>query len=264
MPLYETIKFEISYYVAKVSLDRASVHNAINTQMIRDLISCFKDIARYDTDTIRYVVLTGNGESFSSGADINWLAKILSYTYEQNLKESVLLSDCLNLIYNCKFPTIAYVKGVAIGSAVGIIAACDFAMAQEKTIFSMKDVKIGLVPACIAPYIIKRVGEYKAKELLMLGARFDAKRAVEINLINWSERGYALDEKLDEIIWNLKACAPKAVGVCKTTINTMTNGYSFNYIIANSSKQSASVKSSKEGEEGVFSILEKRAPYWLK
>lgn len=264
MPIYETINFDINYHVATVELNRPNVHNAINIQMIRDLISCFKKISDYDTEIIRYVVLRGKGESFSSGADIQWLSNIISYSYERNLKESQLFSECLNLIYRCKFPTIAYVKGVAIGSAVGLLVACDFAMAQEKCVFSFKDLKVGLVPACIAPYILKRVGEYKAKELLLLGSRIDGKQAAEINLINWSERGYALDEKLDEIIWDMKSSAPKALGLCKEIIHSLNNCKNKNNIILSSSVKSASIKSSKEAQEGVSALLKKKPPAWLK
>jgi methylglutaconyl-CoA hydratase len=134
---------------------------------------------------IRIIILTGKGKSFCAGADLNWMRDVAKYSYEENFKESLQLSQCFYDIYTSAKPTIAVVHGAAIGGANGILAACDFAYCDDETTFSLSEVKIGIIPACISPYVTKRVGEYGSKELMLTGKRFKGKEAEKHKLVNW-------------------------------------------------------------------------------
>jgi len=153
---YKTIEFEIKNEVGIVWLNRPEIHNAFNEVMISELLDIFEKIN--SIDDVRIVMLRGRGKSFCAGADLNWMRNVAGYSYEENFKESLNLSKCFYAIYTCTKPTIAVVHGAAIGGANGLLAACDFAYADENTTFSLSEVKIGIVPACISPYITKRVG----------------------------------------------------------------------------------------------------------
>ncbi len=181
---FQTIEFEVKESILTVWLSRPQIHNALNEIMISELLECFTSVN--EMDDIRVVVLRGKGKSFCAGADLNWMRDVANYSYEQNYKESLQLANCFYAIYTCKKPTIAMVHGAAIGGANGLLAACDFAFADENTVFSLSEVKIGIVPACISPYIIKRVGEYHAKDLMLTGRRIQGNEAEKFGLVNKS------------------------------------------------------------------------------
>jgi methylglutaconyl-CoA hydratase len=159
--MYETISVESAGRIGRIWLDRPQVHNAFNAVMIRELrgaLAALRDDAR-----VRVVVLSGRGRSFCAGADLNWMREIVRYSYEQNLEESTALADFLFELYAFPKPTIARVAGAAIGGGAGFLSACDIVVAEEGTQFGLSEVKIGLVPACIAPYVVRRTGEGRAR-----------------------------------------------------------------------------------------------------
>ncbi len=158
----KTILFTQEENIARVTLNRPEVHNAFNSKMITELDDVFEKIKA--DKSIRVVILTGEGKSFCAGADLNWMREIINYSFEQNLEESLQLAEILHKIYILPKPTLAMVNGTAIGGGNGFLSACDISVASEDAIFGLSEVKIGLVPAAISPYVIRRIGESKARE----------------------------------------------------------------------------------------------------
>ncbi len=218
---FQTIEFEQKKDLGIIWLNRPEIHNAFNEVMISELIDCFEAIN--EMKEIRVAILRGRGKSFCAGADLNWMRGVANYSYEQNFKESLNLSKCFYTIYTCKKPTIAIVHGAAIGGANGLLASCDFAYADDNTTFSLSEVKIGIVPACISPYVTKRVGEYGSKELMITGKRFKGPEAEHHRLVNKSLPSGELDEYVNSVIDLLRTSGPVAMTQCKNLIFNIAN-----------------------------------------
>jgi methylglutaconyl-CoA hydratase len=262
MKEYTTIELEVKDEVGTVWLNRPHIHNAFNEVMIAELIEMFKEIDK--RDDIRIVVLRGRGKSFCAGADLNWMRDVAKYTYDDNYKESLNLSLCFYGIYTCSKPTIAVVHGAAIGGANGLLAACDFAYADNNTTFSLSEVKIGIVPACISPYVTKRVGEYGSKELMLTGKRFKGPEAAHHRLVNKSLDSAELEQHLQEVIGLLKTSGPKAMSHCKNLLFDISNKLNLDEAVDYTAKMIADIRASEEGQEGMAAFLEKRKPNWVK
>jgi len=263
MKKYKTIEFILHDQVGTIWLNRPEIHNAFNEVMISEILSCFEEVDQMDYSQLRAVVIRGQGKSFCAGADLNWMRDVAKYSYDENYAESLRLSQCFNAIYSCKFPTIAVVHGAAIGGANGILAACDFALCEKNTVFSLSEVKIGIVPACISPYVIKRVGEYGAKELMLTGMRFRGKKAAKCGLVNAAYSFKKLVPMLEDLIMVLKTSGPVAVSQCKTLIHDVKNNWDHQEAMVNTAKMIADIRSSEEGQEGMAAFLEKRKPNWV-
>lgn len=261
MRTFTTIEFEQKDDLGIVWLNRPDIHNAFNEVMIAELLECFTHLNK--DESVRVVILRGRGKSFCAGADLNWMRNVISYTYEQNFSESLNLSKCFFAIYTCTKPTIAVVHGAAIGGANGLLAACDLAFADENTTFSLSEVKIGIIPACISPYVMKRVGEYGAKELMLSGKRIKGKEAEYFRLINKSLPGGELENYLNETIALLRTSGPKAMSHCKNLIFNISNNESIEQALNSTAKMIAEIRASDEGQEGMAAFLEKRKPSWV-
>jgi len=247
--------------ILRLTMNRPQVHNAFNSTMIRELAAAFAGAG--PDSNIRLVVLTGAGESFCAGADLNWMREIIHYSYEQNLRESRELAELLYSIYTLPKPTIARVNGAVIGGGTGLFSACDIVIASEKARFGLSEVKIGLIPAAIGPYVIRRIGESVARELFLTGERFEARRALELGLVNRVVSQEALDEKVAEVAHLLLSSGPDAIAKCKELLQKVpamnleeAKGYTAEMI--------AGLRVSPEGQEGMASFLEKRKPRWAK
>ncbi len=262
MNSFHTIEFEQKDDLGIVWLNRPEIHNAFNETMISELIACFEEINR--SSEIRVVILRGRGKSFCAGADLNWMRDVAKYSYEQNFRESLNLSKCFFTIYTCKKPTIAVVHGAAIGGANGLLASCDFAYADENTTFSLSEVKIGIVPACISPYVTKRVGEYGSKELMITGKRFKGKEAEHHRLVNKSLPAEELEAYINGIIDLLRTSGPVAMTQCKNLIFNISNKETLEQALESTAKMIAEIRASDEGQEGMAAFLEKRKPKWVK
>lgn len=262
MKNYETIIFELKDRVATVWLNRPEVHNAFNNVMIAELIDCFSAIN--NSDDICAVILRGKDKSFCAGVDLNWMRDVAKYSFDENFKESKQLSKCFYTIYTCKKPTIAIVHGVALGGANGLLASCDLAYCDDNATFSLSEVKIGIIPACISPYVIKRVGEYGAKDLMLSGKRIKGKDAEWYRLVNKSLDPAALDEYANSVIALLKTSGPNAVTLCKNLIYDISNTLKFDDAHDYTAKMIAEIRASAEGQEGMAAFLEKRKPNWVK
>lgn len=262
MKKYQTIEFEVKEDIGIVWLNRPKIHNAFNEVMISEVLDIFTEVNKMDE--IRIVMLRGRGKSFCAGADLNWMGGVAGYTYEQNYAESLNLSKCFYAIYTCAKPTMAVVHGAAIGGANGLLAACDFAYADDNTTFSLSEVKIGIVPACISPYVTKRVGEYGSKELMLTGKRFKGPEAERHRLVNKSLPPELLEAHLDSVVKLLRTSGPKAMTHCKNLIYEISNKLTLDEAISYTAKMIAEIRASDEGQEGMDAFLNKRKPNWVE
>ncbi len=185
-------------------------------------------------------------------------------SYEQNYSESLLLSKCFLAIYTCPRPTLAVVHGVALGGANGLLSACDLAYCSDDATFSLSEVKIGIVPACISPYVIKRVGEFGARELMITGRRIKGKEAEHFRLVNKSVPAEKLEETLREVVDLLRTSGPRAMGHCKSLIHDVANKLTLMEAYDYTARMIAEIRASEEGQEGMNAFLEKRKPNWVK
>ena len=179
---YHTLEIERNYHISTIWLNRPEVRNAFNDVMINELVSAFK--AEEERDDIRAIVLRGRGKVFCAGADLNWMRSSAQFGYEENYRDSICLAECFQQVYNCAKPTLAIVHGAAMGGAIGLIAACDFAFCEAEALFALSEIKLGIVPATISPYVIKRIGEYHARELMLTGKRINGTAAEQYKLVN--------------------------------------------------------------------------------
>ncbi len=258
---YTTIKIEIKGHIAIIWLNRPEIRNAFNEVMISELIKAFDQLSQ--REDVRIIILRGLGKAFCAGADLNWMRDVSKYTYDQNLKESIQLSECFNTIYNCRVPTVAVVHGAAIGGANGLLAACDIAICENETVFSLSEVKIGIVPACISPFVMKRVGEYGSKELMLTGRRINGKEAEWFRLVNKSLPAEELEAYLENLTSMLLTSGPKAVSHCKVLIDQVSNRITLEEALTYTAGMIAEIRSSEEGQEGMAAFLEKRKPKWV-
>ena len=262
MNIYQTLEIEVINDVGTVFFNRPQVHNAFNEVMISELIYAVEELNK--NNDVRIIVLRGRGKSFCAGADLNWMRDVAKYSYEENFKESLQLSKCFYAIYTSAKPTIAIVHGAAIGGANGILAACDLAYCDNETTFSLSEVKIGIIPACISPYVTKRVGEYGSKELMLTGKRFKGPEAEKHKLVNKSLSPEELDEYVDGVTALLKTSGPKAMTMCKELLFNICNKLTLNEALEFTAKMIADIRASEEGQEGMAAFLEKRKPKWVK
>lgn len=261
MQAYETIDFSLNNSVGTLWLNRPEVHNAMNEKMISEIIQCFEEIGKMAD--VRVVLLRGKGKSFCAGADLNYMKGIASFEFEENYQDSKQLAACFKTIYTCPKPTIAMVHGAAIGGANGLLAACDFVYCTHETRFAFSEVKLGIAPATISLYVIKRIGEYGARDLMLTGRRFNGKEAELYRLANKSMQDDELESYVDEIIRHLLSSGPDAIAACKELIYTISNTMQFEQAIDYTAKTIATLRASKEGQEGMASFLEKRKARWV-
>ena len=258
----ETILYEVKDSVAAVTLNRPEIHNAFNDIMLAELIQIFTEI-KSQKKNIRVVVLTGKGKSFCAGADLNWMRKMIDYTYEENLEDSNQVSECMYRLYSLPMPTIARVNGAAIGGGMGLVAASDIVVAQEGAVFSLSEVKLGLVPACISPYVIRRAGEARCREFFLSGERITATRAHSAGLVNEVVSLEEMDEAVQRWIHQFMKNGPEAMAVCKEFLEKVP-GMPLKDAMTYTADGIAKLRISEEGQEGMNAFLEKRRPKWRK
>ena len=256
---FQTIRLHVAAKVARITLARPEVHNAFNAGMIAELARAFDGVKA--DPSVRVVVMTGEGKSFCAGADINWMREIIDYSYEQNLAESLLLAETLHKLYALPKPTVAMVNGTAIGGGNGLLSACDIAVAAEEAYFGLSEVKIGLVPAAISPFVIRKIGESRAREYFLTGKRIPARKAEEIGLVNQVAPGEKLEEAVEELVELILAGGPEALASCKELIYKVSE-LSLDDVKEFTARMIANLRISEEGQEGMASFLEKRKPKW--
>ncbi|UCE24777.1 MAG: enoyl-CoA hydratase/isomerase family protein [Candidatus Zixiibacteriota bacterium] len=258
---FTTIKYEKKNQVGHVTFSRPEIHNAFNSTLIREMLHLFSEIEK-DTD-LRLVVLTGEGKSFCAGADLNWMRSVINQTFEENLAESNELAELLHKVYSCKKPVVGRINGAAIGGGTGFVAVCDIAIASRLAKFSFSEVKIGIVPACIGPYVVKKMGEGKARELFITGERMNADRAFEVGLVNKVVEHEELDAEVEKLISLVLSSGPEAVGVAKKLVSEVPGMLPDEYK-PYTAEMIAHLRLSDEGQEGMDAFLNKRPPKWVK
>ncbi|MGD1893847.1 MAG: enoyl-CoA hydratase-related protein [Cyclobacteriaceae bacterium] len=262
MHQYETIELEVSNGIATLWLNRPDVRNAFNDYMITEIMDCLQSI-EHDSN-ITALVLRGKGKAFCAGADINWMKSFSKLSHQEDFQEKMHLARCFYMIYTFSKPTVAVVHVAAFGGANGLLAACDIAYCLADTTFAFSEVKIGIIPATISPYIIKRLGEFNSRELMLTGKRFGGEEAARKGLVNsvFSSQ-QTLDEYVQQTVRELKTSAPGAMTSCKELIFTITKSNNFNETIDYTARMIADARASEEGQEGMSAFLEKRKPNWV-
>jgi methylglutaconyl-CoA hydratase len=258
---FETIDLRTEDQVAWVALNRPDVRNAFNEVMIAELIQVLDRIE--GDDSVRVLVLTGNGKAFCAGADLNWMRKMKAFTVEENYRDALELAELMYKLYHLPKPTIAAVNGASIGGSNGLVAGCDMAIASHRAEFSLSEVKIGLIPACIGPYLLKKTGEAACRELFLSGERISADRARELGLVNEVVTHINLGTRVREKISNLLTSGPHALAVSKdllSKISEMPLSEAKEY----TARVIAELRTGDEAQEGMAAFLEKRKPLWLK
>lgn len=253
---------EIENGVARVILNRPDVHNAFDDVLITQIITALNQVEL--NPDVKVVVLTSHGKHFSAGADLNWMKRMAILSEQENRDDAQQLAQLMHTLNNLNKPTVALIDGAAYGGAVGLIACCDMAIATQRSRFCLSEVKIGLSPAVISPFVVSAMGERAARRYFLSAEVFDAQIAEKLGLLHEVVSDeVALDKKGNELINTLLLNSPQAMSKTKQLIKAVSRGdidttmrdYTVNLI--------ASIRVSKEGQEGLSSFLEKRKPNWL-
>ncbi len=248
--------------VATVTLNRPEKHNAFDDDMISELTRVFKKAA--EDSTVRALILRAEGKSFSAGADLNWMKKMASFTKEQNESDALALAVMLQTLYEMPKPTIARVQGAAFGGAVGLIACCDIAIGSKLSKFCLSEVKIGLIPATISPYVVEAMGTRVSRRYFQTAEVFSARRARRLGLLSESVTEDELDSTIDSLLSNILKNGPQAVAKAKSLVQWVSSQEINDSLLSETSKLIAEVRTSEEGQEGLSAFLEKRSASWVE
>ena len=246
--------------ITSVILDRPDRHNAFDDDMIAELIELLGKLEQ--DDRVRVLVLRAAGKSFSAGADLNWMRRMADYDLAQNVDDAMQLAELMRRLNCFPKPTIALVQGAAYGGGVGLIACCDIAIASPAASFCLSEVKLGLIPAVISPYVIEAIGARAARRFMLTAERFDAERAYQLGLVHEVVEAQELDARLDSIVEFLLAAGPAAQAAAKDLIRAVSNNPIDSELIQDSAQRIARIRASGEAREGLSAFLEKRKPNW--
>ncbi|OGR02651.1 MAG: hypothetical protein A2284_16490 [Deltaproteobacteria bacterium RIFOXYA12_FULL_61_11] len=257
-----TLEYYESTGVGYVTLSRPEVRNAFDETMIAELSSLLQELAA--RGDLRALVLSGRGKAFCAGADLNYMRRMREYDAGRNLEDSLAIAECFHLLARFPRPTLCKVHGAAIGGGVGFVAACDFVFAEEHTMFSLSEVKIGLVPACISPFVIKRMGETKARQYFISGARFAAPLAESLGLCDRSLPQGDLDPSMEQLLEMIKSSGPEAVTCAKRLVQDVVDLPRLDDAKHFTAEVIAAIRVGAEAQEGMTAFLEKRTPTWVQ
>ena len=254
-----TLSFERG--VETVTLNRPEVRNAFNDEVIAELTAVFGELAK--RDEVRCIVLAGNGPAFCAGADLNWMKRMATYTREENLEDASKLARMLEVLFHCPNPTIAKVQGDVYAGGTGLVAACDIAVSADTAQYCLSEVKLGLIPATISPYVIRAMGARAAHRWFLTAERFGAAEAQRIGFVHEVVPAEALDAKTAEIAQALVVAGPEAVKACKKLLHDVAGHEITAGLVRRTVEGIADIRASDEGREGIQSFLGKRKPNWL-
>lgn len=262
MTAYQTLLTEIDAGVGIVTLNRPERHNAFDDLMIGELAAAIGAMA--DDPAARVVVISSTGKSFCAGADLNWMQRAARFSLEENRRDAGELAEMLRRVAECPKPVIARVQGPAYGGGVGLVAACDMAVASFDVRFSLTEVKLGLIPAVISPHVIAAIGERYARRYMLTAEAFSAAEAYRIGLIHeMVSDDIALDEAVGEWVDVLLKNGPRALAECKRLIRAVAGQPLGQPLIDDTVDRIARVRVSPEGQEGLAAFLDKRKPGWV-
>jgi methylglutaconyl-CoA hydratase len=247
---------------ATVMLNRPEVHNAFDPEMVEALTAAFEALGR-DAE-VRSVVLVGAGESFCAGADIAHMKKSASYTKKQNYEAALASANMLHALYTLPKPTIACIRGAVRGGGCGLVAACDIAVASRFATFQLSEVKLGIIPAMISPYVIGAIGSRMSRRYMLTGEAFDSAEAFRIGLIHDIDEDEHLNAKVGELLAALYTSGPAAIAAVKSLIPFAANAPIDRKLVEETSKRIADIRATPEAQEGLSAFLEKRRPGWIE
>jgi len=256
-----SLQVHIGNSVASVTLNRPAIRNAFNDEVIAELTQAFTELGA--RDDVRCIVLAAEGSAFCAGADLNWMRRMADYSREENLADAGKLAEMLRVIYECPKPTVARIQGDAIAGGMGLVAACDVAISVDTANFCLSEVKLGLIPATISPYVIRAMGARAAHRYFLTAERFSAQEALRIGFVHEVVSSDQLDAKVDEITLALVKNSPNAVKVCKKLLHEVAGQELSPALIAKTVEGIADIRASAQGREGVASFLGQRKPSWL-
>lgn len=245
--------------VLTVALNRPETHNAMSPALIEALTAVFHTLPT--RDDIRVVVLTGNGRSFCAGADLNYMRAAADYDFAQNVADGEKIFDLVDAIDRCPKPIVGRINGAAIGGGVGLVAACDIAVAVDRAKFAFSEARLGIVPAVISPFVLAKIGAGNGRELFLTGERFNAQQAHAFGLVQHVVPEDDLDGKVAERVTQLLQAAPGAQAAAKELIRIVAHRPKAE-MREFTAKLIASRRASDEGREGMGAFLEKREPSW--
>jgi len=259
----EIVLLEIRDAVAHVTLNRPDVHNAFDEVMIARLIALWGDLAK--RDDVHAVVLSGKGKSFSAGADQNWMKKAAGYTEKQNREDALKLADMFYGLYTLPQVTVACVYGAAMGGGMGLVSCCDIVIAEKDAKFALSEVKLGLIPATIAPYVLRAIGERQARRFFQTGERFDGAKGHEIGLVHrLAERPEDVEYLLHATLKELAANGPQAMRAAKKLCLDLAGQPLSDSLRGDTANRIAAARTGAEAKEGLSAFLDKRPASWIK
>ena len=256
----DTLLVRIDGAVATVTLDRPKAHNAFDDALVARLTDALEDLGA--NGDVRVVVLAGNGKSFCAGADLAHMKKAAGFTQAENVADARALARLLMVLGGLPKPTVALVHGPAYGGGVGLVSACDIVLAAERASFALTEVRLGLIPAVIGPFVIRAIGESHARRLMLTGERFGADTARRIGLVHEVVPAETLEARGAEVVEMLLQCSPDAHRRAKELIDAVS-GRPIDAALADDvARRIAAARASEDGKEGIAAFLEKRAPRW--
>ncbi|EIK96346.1 gamma-carboxygeranoyl-CoA hydratase [Pseudomonas sp. M47T1] len=245
---------------ATLWLNRPEKNNAFNAQMIRELILALEAVA--SAGTLRFLLIRGRGKHFCAGADLAWMQQSAQLDFNTNLDDARELAELMYSLNKLKLPTLAVVQGAAYGGALGLISCCDLAIGTEDAQFCLSEVRIGLTPAVISPFVVKAIGERATRRYALTAERFDAQRAYELGLLSETCAAAELEQRVAHWIDNLLLNSPQAMRACKDLLREVAHGETTTAVRRYCENAIARIRVSGEGQEGLRAFLEKRPPTW--
>ena len=245
--------------VGKIIFNRPEIHNAFNQIMIAELTDFFQSL----DSNLKLIVLSGKGKSFCAGADLNWMKKMKSYSWEENLQDAMSLSTMLKKLQACPIPLVAKVHGAALGGGAGLLAVCDYVIAEKKTKIGFTEVRLGLVPAVISPFVVRRIGESWAKACMLSGEIFNTHRAFHTGLIHDMVPLEELEERVEQTVSHILRAGPRAVRECKSLLEYVLAHGNDSDLYNHTGRTISKIREGDEAQEGMSALLEKRSPGWI-
>lgn len=257
---YQHLRVERHGFAAYVTLARPEVHNAFNARLIAELQAAFQQLD--GEDDVRAVVLQGDGPNFSAGADLNWMGASLNYSRDENVEDALRMADMFRVIDNCRHPVIGRIHGAALGGGAGLTAVCDIAIAAEGTRFGFTEARLGIAPAVISPFVLRKIGESHARALFLTAERFDAARAQAIGLVHQVISLDQLDDAVRKTLQHIGQSGPAGVRAAKVMARTVLK-LSDEEARETTAATIAGLRVGSEGQEGIRAFLEKRRAGWV-
>jgi methylglutaconyl-CoA hydratase len=247
--------------VIRLTLNRPAIHNAFDDRQIAELSEAFAGLA---TDaSVRAVVLTGAGRSFSAGADLNWMRRTSTYGEAENLRDANALAALMKALYELPQPTVARVNGAALGGGTGLVACCDIVVAGEDAVFGTTEVRLGIIPAVIGPYVLAAIGARHARRLMLTGERITAREAARIGLVHEVVPADGLDAAVEKVVADLLKGGPRALAAAKRLVHDLAGRPIDQDLIDDTARRIAALRATPEAGEGLSAFLEKRKPGWI-